>query len=331
MKKEILIYFFYGKDDFRIAKEINRIKYSVLKKEQVDFNFDNLVSPSIDEFLDTSNVYPVLSERRVICIDDFDGYFLNNADLLNYLDSPSPTSIIIFYDRNLKINLNNKFFKKLKGKDYFKLSKIRPLYDNELFPYIKNLSKEKDIKISDESIYYIVRYTGNNTAIIDNELDKIASGIKPENRSKVLSVSELKPFLSFSKTFSIFDLIDKILDKDARRAFSIFSAIYDDGEKPIKIAPMLYNEIRKLHRAKLQESAGINMETILQVNSILPFLKNKFLRNLSLFSIRELKKMMELLEEVDIKLKTTAYPHNLIFEEFIFKLNLLDNPRNRCA
>lgn len=326
MKKDILIYFFYGADDFRITGEINRIKSQALKKEQIDFNFDSLVSPSIDEFLDTINVYPVLSDKRVIRIEDFDSNFLGNTDLLNYLDSPSPTSIIIFYDRNPKINLNNKFFKKLKGKDYFKLSKIRLLYDNELFPYIKNLSMEKGIKISDESIYYIVRYTGNNTSIIDNELEKIASGIKPENKSKVLSVSDLKPFLSFSKTFNIFDLTDKILDKDTKRAFSIFSAIYDDGEEPIKIASILYSEVRKLHKAKLQESAGINTETILQINSIQPFLKNKFLKKLSLFSVRELKKIMELLEETDIKLKTTSHPHNLIFEEFIFKLNFLTNP-----
>lgn len=329
MEKDILIYFFYGEDSFRITKEIEKIKSVILKKEQMDFNFDKLISPSLLDFLTIANSYPVLSEKRIIQIEDFEDSFLNDTGLLDYLNSPSPATVIIFYDKSAKINENIKFFKELKAKNYFKLHKIRLLYENELFSYIKNISKEKGIKISDEAIYYLIRYMGNNTLNIDSELNKIVSGIKPENKSKELSASVLKPILTFSKTFNIFDFIDKILEKDIRGAFSIFGIIYNDGEEPIKIISVLYNEIRKLHKAKVQESFGMDFETILQTNSIPPFLKKKFLKNLSLFSVYELKRIMELLGETDFKLKTTSYPQNLIFEEFIFKLNLLNNHKNR--
>ncbi len=328
MEKDTLVYFFYGEDDFRIAKEIEKIKSGILKKEQTDFNFDRLISPLPVDFLTIANSYPVLSEKRVIQVEDFDGSFLNDTELLDYLNSPSPSTVIIFYDNSPKINENIKFFKELKTKNYFKLHKIRLLYENELFSYIRNLSKEKGIKISDEAVYYLIRYTGNNTVNIDNELNKIVSGIKPENKSKELSVNELKPLLAFSKTFTIFDFIDKILDRDIRGAFSIFGVIYNDGEEPVKIISVLYNEARKLHKAKVQESSGMDFETILRINGVLPFLKKKFLKNLSLFSVHELKRIMELLGETDFRLKTTSYPQNLIFEEFIFKLGFLDISRN---
>ena len=328
MEKDTLVYFFYGEDDFRIAKEIEKIKSGILKKEQTDFNFDRLISPLPVDFLTIANSYPVLSEKRVIQVEDFDGSFLNDTELLDYLNSPSPSTVIIFYDNSPKINENIKFFKELKTKNYFKLHKIRLLYENELFSYIRNLSKEKGIKISDEAVYYLIRYTGNNTVNIDNELNKIVSGIKPENKSKELSVNELKPLLAFSKTFTIFDFIDKILDRDIRGAFSIFGVIYNDGEEPVKIISVLYNEARKLHKAKVQESSGMDFETILRINGVLPFLKKKFLKNLSLFSVHELKRIMELLGETDFRLKTTSYPQNLIFEEFIFKLGFLDISKN---
>ncbi|MDA8272143.1 MAG: DNA polymerase III subunit delta [Deltaproteobacteria bacterium] len=328
MEKDILVYFFYGEDDFRIAKEIEKIKSGILKKEQRDFNFDRLISPSPEGFLAIANSYPVLSEKRVIQVEDFDGSFLNDTELLDYLNSPSPATVIIFYDNSPKINENIKFFKELKTKNYFKLHKIRLLYENELFSYIKNLSKEKGIKISDEAVYCLIRYTGNNTVNIDNELNKIVSGIKTENKSKELSVNELKPLLAFSKTFTIFDFVDKILDRDIRGAFSIFGVIYNDGEEPVKIISVLYNEARKLHKAKVQESSGMDFETILRINGVLPFLKKKFLKNLSSFSVRELKRIMELLGETDFRLKTTSYPQSLIFEEFIFKLGFLDISKN---
>ncbi|MCL4321666.1 MAG: DNA polymerase III subunit delta [Deltaproteobacteria bacterium] len=329
MEKDILVYFFYGEDGFRITKEIEKIKSGILKKDQMDFNFDRLISPSPLDFLTIADSYPVLSEKRVIQVEDFEDSFLNDTGLLDYLNSPSPATVIIFYDKSAKINENIKFFKELKAKNYFKLHKIRLLYENELLPYIKNLSKEKGIKISDEAIYYLIRYTGNNTLNIDNELNKIASGIKTENESKELSVDELKKVLAFSKTFNIFDFIDKIFDKDTRGAFGVFGVIYNNGEEPVKITSVLYNEVRKLHKAKVQESSGMDFETILRINSVLPFLKKKFLKNLSLFSVYELKRIMELLEETDFRLKTTSFPQNLIFEEFIFKLNFLNNPKNR--
>jgi hypothetical protein len=67
----------------------------------------------------------------------------------------------------------------------------------------------------------------------------------------------------------------------------------------------------------------MDFETILSVNSVLPFLRKKFIKNLSSFNALELKKTVELLEDADLKLKTTSYPPDLIFEEFIFKLSRL--------
>ena len=118
------------------------------------------------------------------------------------------------------------------------------------------------------------------------------------------------------------------MDRDIRGAFSIFGVIYNDGEEPVKIISVLYNEARKLHKAKVQESSGMDFETILRINGVLPFLKKKFLKNLSSFSVRELKRIMELLGETDFRLKTTSYPQSLIFEEFIFKLGFLDISKN---
>lgn len=326
LQTPILIYFFYGEDTFRINKEIEKIKSGILKKEQLDFNFDKLASPSLSQFLNIAESYPAFSDKRIVQIEDFGESFLNDESMLNYIKSPSATTVVIFYYKGLKINENAKFFKELKAKKYFKLQKIRLLYDNELPLYIKNLSKEKGIIITDETAYYIMRFTGSNLLNINSELDKIASRFKTDKNKGTgieLPLNKIKPMISISKKFNIFDLIDKILDRDLKTAFSIFNIIYNDGEQPIKIISVLYGEIRKLHRAKGQEKSGMNFETILSVNSVLPFLKKKFIKNLSSFSAQELKKIAELLGDADLKLKTTSWPPDLIFEEFIFKVSCL--------
>ncbi len=327
MKNEVLIYFFYGEDIFRIKKEIEKIKSSILKKEQFDFNFDRLISPSLSEFLNIAESYPAFSEKRIVQVEDFDDSFLNNENMLEYIKSPSPDTIVILYYKSSKVNENTKFFKESKNKDYFRLNKIRLLYDNELPPYIKKLSEEKGILLSDEAAYYIMRYTGNNIQNIDSELDKLTSGLNLGKDAvgirMEIPLSKIKPIISLSKKFNIFDLTDKILDRDLKAAFSIFNIVYSDGEEPVKIISVLYNEIRKLHRAKIQEQSGMDSETILSLNSVLPFLKKKFMKNLSSFKIQELENTVKLLQDADLKLKTTSYPPDLIFEEFIFKFAIL--------
>ena len=329
MNNEVLIHFFYGEDNFRINKEIEKIKSGTLSPNEFDFNYDKLISPSPHEFLNIAESYPAFAEKRIVQTEDFDDYFLNDENILEYAKSPSPSTIVIFYYNEPKINENWKFFKELKNKSYFKLNKVRKLYDNEIPSYIKNMAKEKGLAISEESAYYIMRYTGNNLLNIGSELDKIASGINIDANAanakskNEISTDKIKSLISFSKKFSVFDLTDKILDRDFRAAFSMFDVLYAEGEEPIKIIAILYGEAKKLHRAKIQEKSGMNVETILKINAVLPFLKGKFLKRLSLFNAAELRKTVKLLEDADLKLKTTSYPPDLIFEEFIFKLNRL--------
>jgi DNA polymerase-3 subunit delta len=324
MTNEVLIYFFYGEDNFRINKEIEKIKSGTLSESEYDFNFDKLIAPSPSEFLNIAESYPAFAEKRIVQAEDFDDSFLNDESILEYAKSPSSSTLVIFYYNEPKINENWKFFKELKNKNYFKLNKVRKLYDNEIPSYIKNLAKEKEISISEESAYYIMRYTGNNLLNIDSELDKLSSGINVDSKANTeITLEKIKSLVSFSKKFSVFDLTDKILDRDFRAAFSMFDVLCTDGEEPIKIISILYNDVKKLHRAKIQEKSGMNIETILNSNAVLPFLKGKFLKRISLFNTAELRKIVKLLEDADLKLKTTSYPPDLIFEDFIFKLNRL--------
>ena len=260
MNNEVLIYFFFGEDNFRITKEIEKIKSGTLSENEYDFNFDKLIAPSPSDFLNIAESYPAFAEKRVVQAEDFDDSFLNDDSILEYVKSPSPSTIVIFYFNEPKINENWKFFKELKNKGYFKLNKVRKLYDNEIPSYIKNLAKEKGFSISEESAYYIMRYAGNNLLNIDSELDKISSGINAGSKSadsKVkteIPIEKIKSLISFSKKFSVFDLTDKILDRDFRAAFSMFDVLYADGEEPIKIISILYGEAKNFTGLKCRRN-----------------------------------------------------------------------------
>ncbi|RZD17340.1 MAG: hypothetical protein EVJ46_03680 [Candidatus Acididesulfobacter guangdongensis] len=368
--EETLIYFFYGEDEFRINKEIEKIKLTYLNKEQYDFNFDKLSNPSASQILNIADSYPVIADKRIMLIYDFEETVLNDKDLIKYINNPSPTSVIIFYKNAAKINENNNFFKTLKSKKYFRLIRIKPLYDSELPKYISEMCREKNIAMNDETIYYFLRIIGNNLSNINNELDKIANNFKKltgkENGAsdsggndtntntstatvsntgrdaadgyisdgnntahnnnaknvKHLTVKDIKSLISVSRAFTVFDFIDAIIDKDFKKAYNIFSLIYEEGEEPVKIISILYTEIKKIHKGKLMNRSGIDLNTILLANNIPPFLKNKFLSRINSYNLKNLSDIIEIIEETDIKLKTSGFPDNLIFEELIFKTNL---------
>jgi len=368
--EETLIYFFYGEDEFRINKEIEKIKLTYLNKEQFDFNFDKLSNPSASQILNIADSYPVIADKRIMLIYDFEEAILNDKDLIGYINNPSPTSVIIFYKNAAKINENNNFFKTLKSKKYFKLIKIKPLYDSELPKYISEMCQEKNIVMNDETVYYFLRIIGNNLSNINNELDKISNNFKKltgkkndasdsggntvnntvilstgsdtagscsytteinniardntnaKNIKQCITVKDIKSLISVSRAFTVFDFIDAIIDKDFRKAYNIFSLLYEEGEEPVKIISILYTEIKKIHKGKLMDKAGIDLNTVLLANNIPPFLKNKFIARMNSYNLKSLSAIIEIIEETDIKLKTSGFPDNLIFEELIFKTNL---------
>jgi DNA polymerase-3 subunit delta len=365
--EETLIYFFYGEDEFRINKEIEKIKLTYLNKEQLDFNFDKLSGPSASQILNIADSYPFTADKRIILVYDFEESILNDEDLIGYVNNPSSTSIMIFYKNAAKINENANFFKTLKSKKYSRLFKIRPLYDSELPKYISEMCKEKNISMNEETIHYFLRIIGNNLSNINNELDKISNNFKKltakENsvsasgdgdksiaatntrndaansyndacvnalniahdntkNTKHVTVKDIKSLISVSRSFTVFDLIDAIIDKDFKKAYNIFSLIYEEGEEPVKIISILYTEIKKIHKGKLMDKSSIDLNTILLANNILPFLKNKFLARMNSYNLKDLSAIIEIIEETDIKLKTSGFPASLLFEELIFKINL---------
>ncbi|MHB1646402.1 MAG: DNA polymerase III subunit delta [bacterium] len=336
--EEILIYFFYGEDEFRINKEIEKIKLKYLKENQIDFNFDRISNPSAADILNIADSYPVIADKRIILIDSFEDAILNDEYLNEYANNPSPTSIIIFYKNTPKLNENNSFLKTLKLKKYFKLIKIRPLYDSELPKYISEMCREKNINMDEETIYYFLRITGNNLYNINNELDKISNSfnnvinnndnnnnnaISNAKNQKQITFKDIKSLIAVSRAFTVFDLIDAIVDKDFKKAYNIFCLIYEEGEEPVKIISILYTEIKKIHKGKLMDKSGIDLNTILSVNNIQPFLKNKYLARMNSYKLKNLEDIIKIIEDTDIKLKTSGFPDNIIFEELIFKTNLI--------
>ena len=333
--EEILIYFFYGEDEFRINKEIEKIKLKYLQENQIDFNFDRISNPSATDILNIADSYPVIADKRIVFIDSFEDTLLNDEDLTKYANNPSPTSIIIFYKNTPKLNENNSFLKTLKLKKYFKLIKIRPLYDSELPKYIAEMCREKNINMNEETIYYFLRITGGNLYNINNELDKISNSfnnvinnnnnnaISSAKNKKQITFKDIKSLIAVSRTFTVFDLIDAILDKDFKKAYNIFSLIYEEGEEPVKMISILYTEIKKIHKGKLMDKSDIDLNTILLVNNIQPFLKNKYLARMNSYKLKNLEDIIEIIEDTDVKLKTSGFPDNIIFEELIFKTNLI--------
>lgn len=330
MAGDILIFYFYGDDHFRIDMEVSKLKSSLLNGGNEDFNFDRLYNPSPADFLTIALSYPVFAEKRVLFVEDFDDSLINDESMIEYAKSPPPTTAAVFIQKISRINENTKFLKELKGKNYFKLNKIRLLYENELPAYVRKLASEKGVMLSEETAYYITRYTGNNIHNIDSELDKIAAEAACDrNNAKQVTLDRIKPLISISKKFTVFDFADKFMEKDFRAAFSIFNVIYGDGEEPVKIVSVLYGEIRKLHRGKIQEGSGVDMDSVMSMNSVLPFLRKKFIKNLSAYSEKDLEKIAALLEETDIRLKTTSWPSDLVFEDFIFKASRLQGDVKR--
>ncbi len=72
-----------------IKKEIEKIKSETLSENEYDFNFDKLIEPSPQDFLNIAESYPAFAEKRVVLAEDFDDSFLNDESMLEVYRSLS--------------------------------------------------------------------------------------------------------------------------------------------------------------------------------------------------------------------------------------------------
>lgn len=328
-KKEIApLYLLYGLEDFLIEESIELILDAVLPASEREFNlsiFDMNEVP-IEVALEDAETLPFIGDKRVVLIKE--PIFLtaqkdnnkidhNVKKLEQYLENPSPDTIVIFVGLYEKLDERKKVVKLLKKHaDVFHATIMD---EKTLVAWIKNRVKKGNKQINDSATQLLLQLVGPKLMLLANEIDKLILYLGQEDEINQAVIASLVP-----RTLeqNIFALIDMIVKRKTADALTFFYDLIEQKEEPIKILSLLAGQFRLIYQVKELSKRGYGQNQTGTYLKVHPYRVKLAEEQGKKFSERELLAIINDLAEIDYKMKTGKMDKKLLLELFILQLNI---------
>lgn len=324
------LYFIYGDEKYLVKKYTDKLCSKAAGKKPSDFDFVKLSSSSeLEEIFSASEQLPVFAEHKCVLVSDFNAESLSASDIKmaeKFFSDISPTTILIFSMPTLT-NIDNKKGDK-KGGKFNKLLRAAEKYGTVL-----ELSKLGDIALEKIIIFWaeqggckldkinaskIISLCGTDMTTLRNELDKlIAYADNSEITEQMIKLLVVK-----NTEVRIYALSDCIAKNDLNGAYKQLFGLFQQNEKPELILSVLSSAFIDMYRMRVASESG---KTVKDVASDFNYGKREFLlrnaqNNSKKYSTQQLREILDIILNTDLKLKSTSANNRTILETLIARI-----------
>ncbi len=331
------VYFLWGDEPYYIDLISQYIEKNVLDEGEREFNQMTFYGRdhSIAEILDAAYRFPMMSNYQVIMVkeaQDVRDLMPKESEsgesksdkklLLNYLDSPMKSTILVFCYKYKKIDMRTSLGKKLAKKAIcFESKKI---WEDKIPGWIEEYLRTKNYVIGHKAVALLAEYLGSDLAKIANELGKLMINLAP---SAEITVSDIERNIGISKDFNIFELQNALASRNMEKSLRIAEYFASNPkENPFVVCMMsLYNYFSKLLLLhSLRDRSRNNIAAKLGIN---PYFVPDYEKAAKAYSPHILEKIFHLLREYDLKSKgvdNAMTNETEIYREFVLRLLYID-------
>ncbi len=306
-------YLVYGEEQFFIDKIISWFLEKGIDPSLRDFNLNRFDGDRVtpEEVLLIAKSFPMASPLRLIVLNDVDKVIDPKELLVAYLAAPLASTTIIFVAE--KPDMRTKLFLKLKK--HATLIHCRPLYENEIAPFIRGEAKQRSIRISEHAVLFLKEHVGKNLALIQTEIEKLSLYTGKEE----VSLAMVEQVISGEREHTIFELLDCVCEKNLEKGLRLLAFMLSEGEPPLKILSMFMWQFRIMASAK-EALLSMPESSVGKKIAIPPYRLTAFLNRLRLWKSNEIRAAFDLFREADLQLKGGSLAHAIVLERLILTL-----------
>ncbi len=210
------LYFFYGNEPFLIEELQDILLEHALAPHERDFNLDIAYGPDTDaqRVLALCASWPVMSERRVVIVRDFDK-LKDNRLFKEYAERPNPAAVVVLVCGS-KPDRSRHPYRALR--EHAVAMESKPLYSNQTPGWIKRRAKKQGYEITQEAAQMLADYTGNDLGAVVREIEKLGTYI---GGRETISADDIVRASGHSRGFNVFELQKAIGERRGQDAFRI--------------------------------------------------------------------------------------------------------------
>ena len=190
---------------------------------------------------------------------------------------------------------------------------------------IRNFFNERKLIVSQEIINLLINQTNGNRRGLKNELNKIDMFV---NGKLKINIKDIQSLVKSDENYDLNELIDSCLSLNKKKTLSILNENNFSQEDNIRILKIFLHKLKRLKNLLIQNKNNNDLD--MTINNYRPpiFWKDKDIlkRQLKIYSLREVNKIIINLNQIELKLKQRPQVSNQIIANFIIdKLNLANN------
>lgn len=305
------LYILSGEEDWLKKYYLNALKKKIVDStfaafNLVEFEGKNLTYEQLSEAVDS---YPVMSEKKLIIVTDFDLFKPPAAfagqlpDVLSHL--PDYVCLVFYYDTIAgSPDKRTKLYQSLAKTACF--ADFPHLEERELVTWIQQQAKALHCEITPRDASYLIFICGNSMTSLTGEIAKTAAHtttgkIQKENIDAVCS-----PVLDAV----VFHLTDAVTAGQFEQAVSLVGNLLAQRNNEVMIFTALTRQIQRLYAARLCTAARSGREEFMaMVGSQSPYYVEKIRSAAERVPLEWLRRAASLCAKTDALLKSSAADH----------------------
>jgi DNA polymerase-3 subunit delta len=309
-------YLFYGPEEFRLEKVLDRIRNEFIPASAKDFNQEifyagEKTNPA--EIISRCRSLPFLSGNRLIIVRRTEQFSTDELEtFLPYLERPADTTCLIFVAT--KTDFRKSFYKRIKEQG--RAVHFTKLRESQVVPWIRGAARELGLKMDGQASAYLHQIVGNNLRDLYAELEKLNLRYGEE----LVGVEQVKGLAIHSRIYTIFELMNKVSEKNCHESLAVLNRFLEEEDKkdaPLRVLGMLNRQVRIIWQTKSILSKGGQISEVAKRLGLPDFSARDFAKHAQGWSAEELERGIDLLYETDGLLKSgsRAKPvlENLVF------------------
>jgi len=311
-----------GEESYLIDNLTKYISENFLMPMYCDFNLTQLETiVDVDTVVSMAMTLPFFDERRIILFQNTGMLKIIKDEqedkLIKFLTDLPSHIYVVFSESDL--DKRKKIYKHIaKVADLVTIERLlRPELVKWIAKRFKLYNKEVSLHVVNyfiEMINYLDPESGKNLYDVDNTI-RMMSGV-----NGTIDETVINQYVEIPIEHNIFKMMDAISDRKMSEAIKILNYFVAGGEPEIKIFYLINQQFRNIYKTKLLLDAGHTSATIASKLDIHPFVAKKAGSFARQFSNSQLGKIIEILEDVDIMMKSSGTPPLLLIEKALFQI-----------
>nr|WP_250881709.1 DNA polymerase III subunit delta [Levilactobacillus brevis] len=316
------VYVILGQADYFQRRLKRGFKQQVPAEEQtMNFASYDMDTVPLAVALDDAMAAPFFGERRVVCIDN--PQFLTGEtkkqkvehdidSLQKYLESPMPSTVLVFFAPYDKLDARKKVTKQLKK--VATMVEINQFSERDVRQFVTDQLKQDRYTMEPAALNDLIQRTDADLTLIMSELPKLELYTLPE---KTITQAAISGLVTQTLTQNVFDLVNRVLAKNTAGAVTLYRELLQAKEEPLKINAILQGQFRLLIQTKVLAKQGYSQGKLASILKVHPYRIKLALQTHRRFQLTDLNRAYLGLFRVEKQMKSTTMDPELLFSLFM--------------